>query len=320
MSRTKKLLQNPSERKQKLLTTARETLKRQKKKSNQPAPGRITSYQVKQLDKLYTKGSAAFGSIANLKTASGFTRGKIVRYLQSKAPYTKYRQFRKIFPRLKAVAYRINEIWSVDVAYMDKVAQHNNGVKYLLVAVDVLSRYLRVQPMKALYAKDAVEAFKKMIKKKQPEKVWTDKGSEFKGDFKKFCEKKGIHLYTTESETKSAFAERNIRSLKNIIYKYLEEKWTWTYIEALPQFVNTVNSRGNRVTHLAPNKVFKKHEPNLISLAINTTKYKPKYEKGDLVRIAKHDEKFRTGYKKIIQTKFSRYSKLLPCVHQRTIL
>ena len=110
---------------------------------------------------MYTKGGAAFGSIANLKKASGFTRGKIVRYLQSKAPYTKYRQFRENFPRLKAVAYRINEIWSVDVAYMDKVAQHNNGVKYLLVAVDVLSRYLRVQPMKALYAKDAVEAFKK---------------------------------------------------------------------------------------------------------------------------------------------------------------
>ena len=88
MSRTKKLLHNPSERKQKLLTTTRETLKRQKKKSNQPAPGRFTSYQVKQLDKLYTKGGAAFGSIANLKKASGFTRGKIVRYLQTKAPYT----------------------------------------------------------------------------------------------------------------------------------------------------------------------------------------------------------------------------------------
>ena len=94
MSWTKKLLQNPSERKQKLLTTTRETLKRQKKKSNQPAPGRFTSYQVKQLEKLYTKGSAAFGSIANLKKASGFTRGKIVRYLQSKAPFTKYRHFK----------------------------------------------------------------------------------------------------------------------------------------------------------------------------------------------------------------------------------
>ena len=76
----------------------------------------------------------------------------------------------------------------------------------------------------------------------------------------------------------------------------MEEKWTWTYIEDLPQFVNTINSRVNRVTHLAPKKVFKKHEPILISLAINTTKYKPKYEKRDLVRIAKHDEKFRKGY------------------------
>ena len=209
----------------------------QKTKSNRLARGQITSSHVKQLNKLYTKGSAAFGSIANLKKASGLPRSKVVQYLQSKAPYTKYRQFRKTFPRLKAVAYRINEIWSVDVAYMDKIAQHNNGVKYLLVAVDVLSRYLRVQPMKALYAKDVVEAFKKMIEQKKPERVWTDKGSEFKGEFKKFCEKKEIHLYTTENETKSAFAERNIRSLKNIIHKYLEENWTWTYIKQLPQLL-----------------------------------------------------------------------------------
>ena len=160
MSRTKKLFQNPRERKQKLLTTTREILKRQKKKSNQPAPGRIISYQVKQFDQLLTKGSVAFGSIANLRKASGFTRGKIVRYLQSTAPYPKYRQFRKSFPRLKAVLYRINEIWSVDIAYMDKVAQHNNGVKNLLMIVDVLSRYLRVQPMKALYAKNPVKCSK----------------------------------------------------------------------------------------------------------------------------------------------------------------
>ena len=109
----------------------------QKTKSNRLARGQITSSHVKQLNKLYTKGSAAFGSIANLKNASVLPSSKVVQYLQSKAPYTKYKQFRKTFPRLKAVAYSINEIWSVDVAYLDKIAQHNNGVKYLLVAVDV---------------------------------------------------------------------------------------------------------------------------------------------------------------------------------------
>ena len=97
MSQTEKLIQNPAEKKQKLLTTTKEALKKQKNKSNQPASGKITSYQVKQSDKLYTKGSAAFGSIANLKKASGFTRSKIVRYLQSKAPYTKYKPMRKSF-------------------------------------------------------------------------------------------------------------------------------------------------------------------------------------------------------------------------------
>ena len=96
-----------------------------------------------------------------------------------------------------------------------------------------------------------------MIKQKNTERVWTDKESEFKGEFKKFCGKKETHSYTTENEIKSAFAERNIRSLKNIIHKYLEEKWTWTYIKELPQFVNTINSRVNRVTQLAPKKLSK---------------------------------------------------------------
>ena len=108
----------------------------QKTKSSRLACGQITSSHDKQLNKLYTKGSTAFGSIANLKKASGLLRSEVVQYLKSKAPYTKNKQFRKTFPRLKAVAYRIKEIWSPNVACMDKVAQQNNGVKYLLVAVD----------------------------------------------------------------------------------------------------------------------------------------------------------------------------------------
>ena len=53
-----------------------------------------------------------------------------------------------------------------------------------------------------------------MIKHKQPQKVWVDDGTEFLGAFKTLCNKRGIHLYSTFSEKKSAVAERNIRSLK----------------------------------------------------------------------------------------------------------
>ena len=96
--------------------------------------------------------------------------------------------------------------------------------------------------MKRKYATDCVEAFKKMIKSKQPENVRTDKGTGFKGVSKTFYDKKGINLSTTESETKPAFAERNIRSLKNLIYQYPAENWTWIYFDDLQKFVNTITA------------------------------------------------------------------------------
>ena len=99
---------------------------------------------------------------------------------------------------------------------------------------------------------------KKVIKHKQPKKAGVDDGTEFFDAFKDLCNKPGIHLYSTFSEKKSAFAERNIRSLKNIIYRLLEEKWTYSYLVKLDSFVKTINSRVNRTIKLAPNKVTKK--------------------------------------------------------------
>ena len=93
--------------------------------------------------------------------------------------------------------------------------------------------------------KERAQFLKKMIKNKQPEKVWVDDGTEFLGAFKAPCTERGIHLYSTFSEKKSAFAERNIRSLKNIIYRYLEAKWTYSYLDKLNAFVKTINSRVN---------------------------------------------------------------------------
>ena len=151
--------------------------------------------------------------------------------------------------------------------------------------------------MKTKYATEAAEAFKEMIKNKQPEKVWVDDGTEFLGAFKQLCTKRGNHLYSTFSEKKSAFAERNIRSLKKIIHRYLEEKWTYSYVDQLDQFVKTINSRLNRITKIAPNKVTKTDVPRLVSLAEQTSStQKPKFYIGDFVRVVKKDKAFRKNY------------------------
>ena len=81
----------------------------------------------------------------------------------------------------------------MDLAFVDKLARQNKGVKYLLVAVDVFSRFVRVQTMKTKYAKDTLQAFKKMISQKNtPEKLWVDKGTEYGGIFKNFCKEKTL--------------------------------------------------------------------------------------------------------------------------------
>ena len=81
-----------------------------------------------------------------------------------------------------------------------------------------------------------------------------------------YVKKKGIGVYTTHSKKVSAFAEQNVRPLKNIIYRYIEDEWTYSYITKLQDFVNTVSGRTDRVTKMAPNKITNKYVPYLPSL------------------------------------------------------
>ena len=56
------------------------------------------------------------------------------------------------------------------------------------------------------------------------------------------------------TETGAAFAERTIRSLKNILRRYKED-FGYKHIHKLPQFITTLNSRRNRSIDLRPNTV-----------------------------------------------------------------
>ena len=162
------------------------------------------------------------------------------------------------FKRLPAFAKRINEIWCLDLAFIDKLSDCNNGVMYLLVCVDVFFRFVRVQPMKSKYSTHAVVAFKKMLSKKSmPTKLWVDQGTEFSGEFRKFCSDKKIKIYFTGSETKAAVAERAIKSLKNIIFCYMEENGD-KYMRNMDSFLKTMNTRVNRSRGKAPKKVTNK--------------------------------------------------------------
>ena len=259
--------------------------------------GSLSKYERQKLQRLYTQGAAAFGSVRNLSKASRLPVSKVRQFLHSKDSYTKFTLAARKFKRMRAFARFRNEIWCVDLAYVDKLAKENNGVKYLLVRQDLFDRTVNAKGMKTKDSQEAVKAFSSMItKRNRPKKIWVDKGTEFAGAFKKFCAAEGIQVYSTMSETKAAFAERTIRSLKNILYRYMEE-FGYKYIHKLPQFITTLNSRRNSSIGMRPNTV-----KNCDFMSILYSKplrefKKPTFKIGDRVGISKYDLPFRKGYK-----------------------
>ena len=285
-------------------------------------PATTETVAQSKLYDIYTscQSPASFGSRENLKKTSKCSYKQVDNFLRRNETYTKFKQCRKKFTRLKVKTFKLNEIWSVDLADMHQLAKHNEGINFLFVAVDTLSRFLWVRPLKRKSADSCRNALQDIIsairngstdmqpkfcrKKKgigpvqpQPEKIWVDKGREFAREFASFCQQESIDLYSTNSETKSAFAERNIRSLKSIIFKFLHENSTDTYIDKLQSFVNIINSRVNRMTKLAPNKVDKVDEAFLVSLQNCNAILKPKFEVGQHVRIRRKIDLFHRGYR-----------------------
>ena len=201
------------------------------------------------------------------------------------------------FRRRRTFARFRNETWCMDLAYVDKLAKENNGLKFLLVRQDLFDRTVNAKGMKTKDSQETVKAFSSMsTKRNRPKKIWVDKGTKFAGAFKKFCTAEWIQVYYTMCETKSAFAERTIRSLKNILYRYMED-YGYQYIHKLPQFIAYLNSRRNSSIDMRPNTVkncdFLSY---LYSKPLREFK-EPAFIIGDRVRISNYDLPFRKLYK-----------------------
>ena len=95
------------------------------------------------------------------------------------------------------------------------------------------------------------------------------------------------------SETNAAFAERTIRSLKNILYRYMEDYGN-KYIHKLPEVNTTLNSRRNSSIDMRPNTVKNCDFMSILYSIPLREDRKPTYI--DRVRISKYDLLFRKGY------------------------
>ena len=63
---------------------------------------------------------------------------------------------------------------------MQSLSKYNRGMKYLLCAIDLFSKYAWVVPLKDKRGISLIYAFQKIVSKgRKPNEIWADQGEEF---------------------------------------------------------------------------------------------------------------------------------------------
>ena len=191
--------------------------------------------------------------------------------------------------------FKDNE-WGIDLADMQSLSRKNKGIKYLLCAIDLYSKYAFVIPLKYKKGISIVNAFDKIIKqsKRKPNKIWVDQGSEFYNNvFGKWLSDNDIIICSTYNERKSVVAERFIRTLKNKLYKHMTATGKNVYYDVLDDVVNKYNNTKHSTIKMKPIDV----KDNNKRVYIDEHNEKDsRFKVGDRGRISKFKNIFAKGY------------------------
>ena len=114
-----------------------------------------------KLNKLYRKGPAAFGFLNTLVIFKGLPRVKGNQLLAGKPFYTKFKNRRRTFPTLQVKSRFIIDVWCMDLTQVNKLPW-NSKTEFLVVLVDVFSRFVRVQLLRKKNAATTRAAFIRM--------------------------------------------------------------------------------------------------------------------------------------------------------------
>ena len=246
------------------------------------------------LDKLYRAVKNQFPSV---------TRKEIQKWAENNLSYSLHKPSRRTLKRNKVYAPEIDSLWEADLAFVQDVAKENDRMNYLLVVIDVFSKYVWVRPMKNKTARSLLEAFDSILSEgRKPEKLRTDKGTEFLNEsFQQYLKKKNIHFYTANNEPKASVVERVNRTLKSKLYRYFTAVNSLLYIDVLQDLVDSYNNTYHRSIGRAPATVSLLNvgtvRRKLYGEITSTTPKKFKFCVGDHVRLSLRKRLFKNGYK-----------------------
>lgn len=215
-----------------------------------------------------TPGHATFASgktALNKHYGNNLNERRVDEALANITSYSLTREIKPPRPRNPTFVYSMGRLQMdlIEVGrYLDNkdFSRANQGVKYLLVGIELFSRRLYVEPLRSKNANDTLTALKKLLVhaghpgRRRVISIFCDRGKEFVNrQVQTFLSSENIMLLHPSSRMiKAAVVERVNRSLKSLLTRYCLENRTRVYLPVLPDLVSSYNNRFHRTLQMSP--------------------------------------------------------------------
>lgn len=213
-----------------------------------------------------------------------------------------HKPIRKKFPKRFVFARHVDDIWGSDLIDLSKLSKKNQGFKYVLMVMDIFSRYGWAIPVRDKTGKTIETALESLFKKKAPKKLWVDRGKEYYNkDVNALLKKYKIEIYSTHNDEKCSSIERWNRTIKGRLWRYFSANGTHKYTDILDALIEKYNTTKHRSLGTTPSdarkpanyqQVFKKLYFDKVQARLKP----PKFKIGDPVRISVKKNIFAKGY------------------------
>ena len=215
---------------------------------------------------------------------------------------------RKRFRRRRVFSPNVDSIWTMDLMDVHKYSALNKGYRYILVVLDIFSRYAWAYPLVNKTGKEVKKGLKHIFRAdggRTPVRIWCDDGKEFfNTTVQSFLDKKGITLYSTFNEPKAAIAERFIRTLRRKMEMHYIVDQNTVWYNVLQRLIDEYNSGYHRSIGMSPKqatqpkncgKVFDELYSKTHKSTASGKNARGRLKVGDKVRISVHKRNFEKG-------------------------
>ena len=219
------------------------------------------------------------------------TKSFLKNWLSEHEAYSLHKDARRRYPTVRVITPGPGHLVDTDLADMSQLAEHNDSVHYLLVAIDAFSKKAAVVPLKTKTGPEVARALKDIINQLGvPKTLRHDAGKEFLNkNVQSLLKQHDIKDQTTTNQGKAHFAERFIRTLKSALYKHITHTNKFRYVEDLEAIVKGYNNTVHTTTGLKPNDVKGDTAKSLFWKMFKPDKYTVKpytFRVGDTVRLS----------------------------------